>query len=300
MGFVADAFDSVTGFIGDTLFGSDGSPSQVIDTTDPAFKELRPEVSNQFADLLRSFGAGNTSAPFLQSPEFQAGGQLVAPQTQAEKDFLARLNSLAGGSTPLQGQARDVLSKTLSGDFLSPDSNPFLQDAIQAATRPVVERFNEVTLPGVISQFKRAGQTLRSNPDNFDRPGSSAFLNQVRLADKDIASQIGDIATNISFQNFNNERARQLQATESAERITTQDIDNTIKTLQANELPRLIDQLGIDKGLAEFNRRAQLLLQILNQGIGASQGQITQLPGTPATEGIFGDLAKIGTAVALK
>ncbi|GAF97611.1 unnamed protein product, partial [marine sediment metagenome] len=136
--------------------------------------------------------------------------------------------------------------------------NPFLQEAIQAATRPVLDRFNEVTLPGVVSQFKRAGQTVRSSPN---QPGSSQFLNQVRLADKDLATTVGDIASRISFENFNQERTRQEAGVRTAEDINTQDITNSIQGLQASALPRLIDDLGIQRGTAEFNRRISTLLQ---------------------------------------
>ncbi len=271
MGFVADA----VGGIGDFLFGSEGDPAQVIDVTDPKFKELRPPVSNALQDLIRSGGGGS----------FGATNALTAGITGPEQAILNQLGT--GGLSNLQEAGRGQLLNTIEGGNLQ--GNPFLQQAIQAATRPVIDRFTDVTLPGVVGQFKNAGQTIRSNPN---QPGSSQFLNQVRLADRDLSRTVGDIASKISFENFQQERQRQEAGIRTAEDISTQDIDNAIKNLQAQALPRFIEDLGIQRGIAEFDKQIARLLQSLGLAGPLAQGVPPQT--IPGTEGTGGLLSNIG------
>lgn len=262
------------------LFGKPGEPGQVIDTTVPEFRELRKPVGQSIVDLINKGGLPEATGPFTVQP------------TDAEKFFLNRIADIGGGPNEFQQQGRDLLSKTIQGDFLQ--NNPFLEGAINAATRPVIDRFNEVTLPGVISQFKNAGQTIRNDPN---RVGSSAFLNQVRLADKDLINAVGDISSNLSFQNFNQERSRQAQAGLAAEEITSRELDNAVKSLQSLQLPRLIEQLGVDRGLEEFRRRTESLLQLLQLGGGIATGTTQNVAGTPATQGALGSLALAGATL---
>lgn len=263
----------------DFLFGTEGEPGGVIDLTDPEFSALRKPTAGTLRKLLGE-----------ELPSFDPNQS--APVTETEQAFLDKLKNLGLGESPLQSAGREQLLNTIQGGNLN--GNPFLDDAIASATRPVIERFNDVQLPGIISQFKNAGQTLRNNPNTV---GSSAFLNQARLADRDLANTVGDIATRISFENFNQERGRQEAAINTAENIKTTDIDNAVKNLQAQQLPRLIDELGIDRGIQEFNTRISNLLSALSISGNLTQGKIAIDPGTPATEGNFGKIA-LGAAAA--
>lgn len=263
-------------FIEDFLFGKEGTGPQVVDTTPDQFTALRNPVSSSLTGLINSGGGPKYSGPF------------AAGLTTAQKNILSNINSLGSGPTALQQQGRGVLSKTLAGDYLSPSSNPFLQDSIDAATRGTIRNFKEFQLPRLQGSFTAAGHTIQPG-------GSSPFDRAAALAQGDTLNAVADIATNIASQNFQQERSRQNSAVAQAEQITGQDLNRAIQTLQANELPRLIEQLGIDRGLEEFRRQVNTLLQSIGQAGNLSQGAIATLPGTPGTEGAIGDI--VGGAI---
>ncbi len=63
----------------------------------------------------------------------------------------------------------------------------------------------------------------------------------------------------MSFQGYNAERQLQQQAVQFSQNEVAVGVQN----LQAQALPRMIDDLGIERGLAVFNQRTQALLQVL-------------------------------------
>lgn len=248
-----------------------GTGQQIIDITPREFRDLRGPVAGGLRDIINNEG-------------FQFQGPLAAGITGKEQGLVDRIGDLTGGPSALQQQGRRLLERTIGGEFLSPDSNPFLQDVISSAIRRINEG-NAANNSAVIGQFKRAGGTLRSDPN---RVGSSAFLNQARLGERDRLNAIGDITSSILGQNFQAERARQEAAIGQAENISTQDINNAIQGLQASALPRLIEDLGIQRGIEEFNQRIARLLEALRQGGGASQPTPVSIAAVPAQESAFG------------
>ncbi len=172
-----------------------------------------------------------------------------------EQGLVDRIAQLTGGGGVV-GDAQNLLSQTLSGQFLSPESNPFLQSTIEAAQRPLLEKFSDITLPNLTSAFTAAGQ--RTGPG-----GSSAFDKARAIESRGLFNALGDIATKLAGENFQKERARQVQAVTQAGQLSTQEINSTIQGLQAVALPRLIEQFGIDKGLEEFNSRIDVVLKAI-------------------------------------
>jgi hypothetical protein len=191
--------------------------------------------------------------------------------TGTEGSLLNQLGVLGGQPSPTATAGNELLLKTLSGEFLDPASNPFLQATINAATRPLFEQFQDVTLPRLQSQFTAAGQ--RIGPQ-----GSSAFDRAAAIAQRGLASAVGDVATNIAGQNFQAERGRQQEGIGLGRQLTAQDIQSTISALQAVALPRLIDQFGIDKAGEDSNNRINVVLQALAiaQGLPVTIGQESQ------------------------
>ena len=259
----------------DFLFGEDDQGPQIVDTTANEFVGLRKPLADALNSFLTTGGGPTFKGPFT------AG--LTGPQ----KGILNRVTSLAGGPSDLQNQGRDVLGKTIRGDFLSPNSNPFLQDTIDAATQGTLRNFKEIQLPRLQGGFTAAGHTIQPG-------GSSPFDRAAALAQGDTLNTIANIATNIASQNFQNERTRQADAVRQAETITGQDIDRAIQALQANELPRMIEQLGIDRGLEEFRRQINTLLQAVGGASGLVQGQNVQVEGAKGQEGAIGSIFDLG------
>lgn len=228
------------------------STSTPVDMTPGAFKGLQGPL----ADMLLQYTKNQP----------QYSGPTVAPITAPEQGILSGMQN---DQSP--GQRQGYLGDVMSGKYLpGQGGNPFLDEAIRAAQRPTLEGLTETlgrTLPG---RFTAAGQ--------FTQPqGSSAFDRAAAIATRGAANALGDIATNMSFGNYESERGRQQQAVQ----LSQQEVDTTIKNLQAQGLPRMIQDLGIERGMAMFQANTQALLEALKLigGVAsptiATQGQST-------------------------
>lgn len=188
----------------------------------------------------------------------------VAPMSAGEQTALGQLNTAAADPN-----AQNLLDKTMQGGFLpgSPGGNPFLQSAIQFAQAP--------TLSAMEGQFGQAGQTLRPGGGT----GSSAFSYATGQA-------LGNIAAQMSNQDYTTER--QLQ--QNAVGLNQQNMAQMVQNLQANALPRMIQQQGISTGLQLFQQRMSNLLQSLGLMTGqagmSNIGQVTNSSGSGFNLGI--------------
>lgn len=179
--------------------------------------------------------AGVPFAPIGSGVTDQNPFSAVAPMSAGEAGSLNALNSYAGATG---GTTQNYLNNVMGGQYLTPGSNPFLQSAIQAA--------QQGTLNSLTGQFGAAGQTLRPGA------GSSAFSYSA-------ANALGNIASQMSNQQYQNER--QLQ--QGAVGLNQQQMGQMIQNLQANALPRTIQQQGIQTGLGLFQNQMQSFLQAL-------------------------------------
>lgn len=264
--------------VGSFLFGERGSPGRVVDTTPEIFRDLRAPVASGIQEQ-------------FQNPATW-GGPFAAALGSQEQQILDMLG--AGPSTlPIAQQA---LTQAASGAFLDPASNPFLQASIEMAQRPIMELFGDQTQANR-AQFTMAGQRIQ--------PGASSpfEMAQARLSG-DVASALGDVSTRLLSENLGRERQLQQQAALS---LPAQEMEVMMNTLQAQALPRLIEQMGIDRGLQEFQRLQQQILQALQIGGGLSVPSPVSIPGTSATPGFLHAVAggigqgmgnPLGTAIA--
>lgn len=226
-----------------SIFGGSKEKSQSSSTPvdmNP-FAGLRPEFQTELSSWLKSM---STDASQPATPG------VTAPIGANEQSVLDQLMTSTSASNP----RNQLLNKTMQGDFLPGGSsqNPFLQASIEAAQRPTFQALEETlgrTLPG---RFAVAGQ--QTQPQS-----SSAFDRAAAIATRSATQAAADIATNISASAYNKERDLQTAAVP----LSQAEVDTSIKNLQAQALPRLISELGIERGLAEFQSRTQSLLQLL-------------------------------------
>lgn len=244
------------------LFGGSStkqqSTSTPVDMTPGEFTALRGPFADTLKALLTSGG-----------PEYT--GPMFSPITGTEQNILGDLNTQAGTGTARAG----YLNNVINGGFLpgQPGSNPFLQAAIEAAQRPTLQGLEETlsrTLPG---RFTQAGQFVQPG-------GSSAFDRAAAIATRGAADAIGDIATKISAGNYEAERGRQQEAVQ----LSRQEVDASISNLQAQALPRMIQELGIERGLALFQQKTQAVLDLLKT-IGGVTSPTVANKGTSTGEG---------------
>ena len=173
---------------------------------------------------------------------------------------------------------------------MSPDSNPALAGAIEAAIRPVRSEFQNVVTPTLRSKFTMAGQQIQGD-------GSSPFDRASALAGQSYLDKIGDISKQIASDQYQQERQLQTRAITQQTQANTAQVNDLVTNLQAQALPRMVEQYGLDKGIELFNQRVQALLSILGVGGQLSTSQIGQ-GGSLTREGTQGQVGTIITGLA--
>ena len=253
-----------------SLFGGSTQESQStqgpVDVTPPEIEQLRGDFVNTLSSLFGGGGNALAGVPTSGLTGTAGTAQITSPEQQL-LDLIT--NDATGG-----GGGRDqLLGNTLAGNFLpgQNQANPFLNAAIEAAQRPTAQAFEEVLGRSLPGKFAVAGQQTKQ------KEGSSAFDRAAAIQSRGLADALGDIATNISFGSFQQERNLQ----QAAIGISQEEAELGIEQLQASALPRLIEQFGLDKGTAEFNTRLDAILKALSIATGtplqtvAAQSQST-------------------------
>lgn len=327
--------------IGDFLFGQSGSPAQVVDATPQRFQQMRLPTADRLTQIIDPAQRGGLET-FANPRDPSAFTAAMSPQEQA---ILGQLDAFRRG-TDEAGQAREALTRQLAGgggpnpfaeavnpftrgdmggDFmrellsgrtLDPSTNPALQASIEAAQRPLIQQFED-QLGQSRADFTRAGQMVQGQ-------ASSPFEEARGRLQTDLASEMGDVSTQLVSENLQQERDRQLQAAglgsqafeqarqgriSASERAQDRELTAAQSTpgfertqveginqiLEAQALPRLIEQQGREQGLQEFRRQQQTLLQALQLATQATAGQSATLPGQPATPGF---VQQVGSSFA--
>lgn len=220
------------------------STSTPTDMTPQEYQALRPDI----AGLIRNFIGGGGGY----------GGPLVAGMTGGQMGAISNITNAANDPTRTA-----YLQSVLQGRFLpgQPGANPFLDSAIQAAQRPVLQGLEQTlgrVLPG---RFALAGHmTNRAGQSGGGGGGSSAFDRAAGETVQGVARTLGDISSTMSSQQYGAERTLQNQAAA----LSQQEIQGLNTALQAESLPQMIADLGVQRGIAQFNERMKSLIQALS------------------------------------
>jgi hypothetical protein len=202
---------------------SKGSNPQNITTTvanEPS-EFVRPyltEAVGQAQDLFQS-----TTPNYFPSQTY-AG---FAPETTAALN-LATSRAL---NNPLLGSSQTEINKILQGDYLTPTSNPYLQDLYNQMAGDVTS--------GVQSQFTKAG-----------RLGSAA--NQEVLA-----RELGDLATKVYAPNYQQERANMMAATQLAPQLAQADYQDIQALGGVGQTKEAMEMAQIQDAMARFDFEQQ-------------------------------------------
>jgi hypothetical protein len=149
-----------------------------------------------------------------------ARGQAGSPVTDAAQ---GQLTDTLNGKY-LGGASGNTLLGGGGGDTLGAGGNPYFQGAVNAATRPVLDAYSNTIMPGLDSQFSTGG-----------RYGSGAHALGSAQNSNNLMNQVGDIGSQMSYQNYGDERAKQMQAMLFAPTMANQDYTDINAIGQAGE-----------------------------------------------------------------
>lgn len=273
-------------FGGSSSSSSSNFTSNPMNMQNPSYTGLAPNVASALSTLFSGgpafSGPGSAVSPNVGGTTPGVGNvqgnPLVAPLT-AGQTTLSNQAGAQAAPTPQQGQANDMLSQILNGNFLNVGQNPVVQGAVQAAVNPIKFAYANQAVPANIGQFTGAGQSTASSGQfvpgqeagNAPNAGSSAFDKAAAIQQAGEANAIAGATSNIESNAYAQALNQIPGAIGAAATIPGQLINNTVNALQAVSLPQLIEQYGINQGLQVFQQRIQTMLTALGLG-----GQVSQ------------------------
>jgi len=222
-------------------------------------------VSNEPPAYLRPFLtdiAKEAQAQYRSSSPQYFPGQTYVPASGATTQALDTIAARAAAGSPLQGAAGIQQLGTIQGDYLDPTNNPGFQGALDAAVRPVTQRFEDSVLPNISSLLSAAG-----------RFGSNAQNELVGSATDAYLRNVGDIGSTMAFQNYANERGIQNLAAQNAPALAAADYNDPFQLLNVGQQREAYASLPLQEDIARFNFEQNLPAAKLNQFAGQIYGQ---------------------------
>lgn len=232
--------------------GNDNNKTTQTVTNDP-WSGVQPFLLSGYKDLSTNYKRG--------APAYYPG-QTVAPMSGYTSGALDAMAQRGAAGSPLTQAAQQSAQNTLSGQFLDPASNPHLRGAMDAATRPLIDNYMKNIAPGLDSTFSAAG-----------RYGSNSMIDARQGAAEDLTRGIGDITSNMAYQNYGDERQRQIQAGLYANDLANQDYQDINNMGLAGQGFDQFNQALIDADVDKYNYGANKDFNWIAQNLGLLQGQ---------------------------
>lgn len=230
---------------------SKGNDTTKTKQTAEPWKPIQPYLTGAFADAQNVYKQG--------APDYYSG-QTVAPMSNYTQGSYDALAQRAANGSPIVGQAQDEMSKVLSGQYLSA-GNPYLQGAIESATRPITDAFTSSVMPGIDSNFSSAG-----------RYGSGMQQGAYNDANNTLARQIGDVSSQMAYANYGNERSNMMNAMQQAPAFAQNDYKDIAMMGLAGEGYDKYNQSLIDADKARYDYGANKDMSWLQNYVGLLGG----------------------------
>lgn len=171
-------------------------------------------------------GSPLTAAGQDAAGSIASGNYLFGPASQFYTSMFAGPNA-GNAATPYAqqdmlawnpNQAAQYFTPTAQGQFVNPDTNPYLDAYYDRATEQAQRTFQESLSPGLDAQYSMSG-----------RLGSGSFANARDTLEGQYAQQLGDIATGIYGGAYDQERQRQMAAAQQLGGLYNQDYMNRLQ-----------------------------------------------------------------------
>jgi len=199
---------------------------------------------------------------YLKNPPKQYKGSAIAGFDPLQKEAQQMTMSAADQMLPITGQTGNNYLKGLagydqlrqqqqfltSGDVLRADSNPYLQGAIEAASRPTIQQFQQQILPGI------QNESINSGAYGGTRQGIASGI-----AGQAATQSLADIASKMSNENYQAGLGAMVQGQQNANQTLAGRSDllqNQSNILQQSLLPA---QLKESVGAQQQMMKQQLL-----------------------------------------
>jgi hypothetical protein len=230
----------------------------------------------------------NFVASVARNPYQEFGGQGVAGLNQDQQNAFQMIRDQAGMSNPMNQASQDLNMATMRGDFLRPESNPYLQSTFDEAAKRMTDAYGRSSAQ-TNAAFHDAG--------SFGSSGHGAL---VESNNRYFGESLANRANQVYGQNYQNERSRQtttgLQAPNLAGTMQSNAYRNAEALMGAGSAQQQNQQQQNDFSYQEFLRRQQFPQQQVNtygslfgRNLGGTTTQ--SQPGISTTQGLLGGAA---------
>lgn len=249
--------------------GSQQVSQQRIDPTVQPFVEF----GLQQAKNLYGTGAG---------PQYYPGQTYVGP-SEFTTQALEAAGQRAMAGSPLAKTALEQQLGTVSGAYLGP--NPFLQGAISAAQQPLEMAYRQ-RMADIQSRASGAGRYGSGAQSQLETGATTGYL-----------QQLGNVAQQMAYQNYAQERGRQEAAAAQAPAMAATEYNDLQRLLAAGQGQEAYKEQALGADIARFNFLQQApysaLQSFLGAVYGAPMGTITTAPTyrSPVAGALGGGLA---------
>jgi|688.fasta_scaffold156699_3 hypothetical protein len=268
-------------FPGQTFVSPSAATTEAIAQQEALARQQSPVLQQAQQAFMQGLTAQSAASPLYQNIFGAAGMQPGASvYQQAASGQLpvagqAELQSLYGAAGAQPGQnvfgaaagggfqniATGQLANIAGGGFLG--GNPYQQQMMAAATRPLIQQFGETVLPGISSLYSRSG-----------RLGSGSMERALERSTEAFGRSLGDVTANLAGTQFQQERALQQQALGQLAGVSAQDIQTRLagaSALEQAQRAATAQQAGIAGQLAGLSQQ-----DIANRFLGAQGLQQAQ------------------------
>lgn len=232
-----------------------GTPSRQtqVQEMDPA---IRPYVTYGLSEAQRLYEA--------PGPGYFPGQTYVSPSGSTQAALQAAQSRAMMGS-PLIPAAQQQTLATTQGAYLG--GNPFFQGAFQPAAQAAQQSFYDA-MSNIASRASGAG-----------RYGSGAMQGLENRAMGQFSQALANTAGQLAYQNYAQERGRQLAAAGAAPEMAAADYGDIQRLMTVGQAQESYQQSALQDAINRFNYEQNLpsakLQQFLSAAYGAPMGGIT-------------------------
>lgn len=208
-----------------------GKPATTTTTSEPNSMQ-KPGYKLLYEKAKEAFKHSQASAGY--DGDFIAGP--TAAQVDANQQIIDQSGFLSAGADPLQTLAL----QQINGDFLHPDTNPFIRDVVDASLRPVQQGFDTNRL------------AINDKAIAQGAYGGSRQDLQELMALQDYTTTAGDISSNIYAGNYANERQIQQNSGNLLDQANLLKLAGPTAMAGAGAQQQGWDQAALDNAIARY------------------------------------------------
>jgi len=202
----------------------------------------------QLPNFLQPYGPLYAQAGYnlFNQPNQPYPFETVAPFTQDQQAAMDAVRARATAGSPVVNAAQQQTLNTINGDYLNPQTNPYLQQTFDQAANRVTDAFSRGTAAQTDARFARAGAF-----------GGSAW-NQAQQANQTaLGDSLAGMAANIFGNNYAQERNRQQQAAQFAPNLAAQDYRDAEALLNVGGMQQQLGQQYLTDDASRFQQAQQ-------------------------------------------